>query len=104
MKSTEFCYWLQGWFELEEPTSINSERTQLIKNHLNMVFAHEKPPAPFCSFLKGYLTITNPEMIDEKETAIIKQYLNNVFEHVVGEKQGVTKKSNELPKGIQAMC
>ncbi len=41
MKSTEFCYWLQGLFELATPTQLNPEQTDLIKRHLDMVFLHE---------------------------------------------------------------
>jgi len=41
MKATEFCYWLQGYFELVDPTSINATQTDLIKRHLNMVFIHD---------------------------------------------------------------
>ena len=38
MTSVEFCYWLQGLFELADPASLNTEQTRLIKAHLNMVF------------------------------------------------------------------
>jgi len=41
MKSVEFCYWLQGMFELCEPKELNVEQTDLIKKHLAMVFVHE---------------------------------------------------------------
>ena len=41
MKSVEFCYWLQGLFEVGEPMSLNEKQTDLIKRHLNMVFIHE---------------------------------------------------------------
>jgi len=41
MKAVEFCYWLQGLFEVGEPTELNAKQTDLIKRHLNMVFAHE---------------------------------------------------------------
>ena len=41
MKSVEFCYWLQGLFEVGEPTELNAKQTDLIKRHLNMVFLHE---------------------------------------------------------------
>lgn len=41
MKSVEFCYWLQGLFEVAEPTALNEKQTDLIKRHLNMVFVHE---------------------------------------------------------------
>ena len=41
MKAAEFCYWLQGYFENSNPSWINEEVTQKIKNHLNMVFIHD---------------------------------------------------------------
>jgi hypothetical protein len=45
MKSTEFCYWLQGLFELGKPTQLDAEQTRLIKAHLDMVFVHEIDPS-----------------------------------------------------------
>lgn len=41
MKSTEFCYWLQGLFEVAEPETLNAKQVDLIRRHLNMVFLHE---------------------------------------------------------------
>lgn len=41
MKSVEFCYWLQGLFEVGEPEALNAKQTDLIKRHLAMVFVHE---------------------------------------------------------------
>lgn len=41
MKSVEFCYWLQGLFEVGEPTTLNEKQVDVIKRHLNMVFVHE---------------------------------------------------------------
>ena len=41
MKSVEFCYWLQGVFEVAEPVTLNEKQTALVKQHLNMVFVHE---------------------------------------------------------------
>lgn len=41
MKATEFCYWLQGLFEVGEPVELNAKQTDLIKRHLNMVFIHD---------------------------------------------------------------
>lgn len=45
MKSTEFCYWLQGLFELGKPESLTAEQTALVKKHLDMVFIHEIDPS-----------------------------------------------------------
>lgn len=45
MKSTEFAYWLQGFFELSETNSLSERQTEMIKNHLKLVFIHEIDPS-----------------------------------------------------------
>ncbi len=45
MTSRDFAYWLQGFFEISQCTEINEKQTQIIKNHLNMVFKHEIDPS-----------------------------------------------------------
>jgi hypothetical protein len=45
MKSVEFCYWLQGMFELTETQTLDAKQTDLIKRHLAMVFHHEIDPS-----------------------------------------------------------
>lgn len=53
MKSRDFCYWLQGYFEIEnnqprppewEPR-LNGSQIKMIQNHLAMVFKHEIDPS-----------------------------------------------------------
>ena len=54
MTSRDFCYWLQGYFEIhgnrpvQEPEStygLNESQIQMIRNHLDMVFLHEIDPS-----------------------------------------------------------
>lgn len=45
MRSVEFCYWLQGLFELGNPSSLDAKQTDLVKRHLAMVFTHEIDPS-----------------------------------------------------------
>lgn len=49
MTSRDFCYWLQGWFELNETIDhregASKETLACIKNHLAMVFKHEIDPS-----------------------------------------------------------
>ena len=45
MKSVEFCYWLQGMFELANPKELTEAQTTLVKQHLAMVFTHEIDPS-----------------------------------------------------------
>lgn len=44
MESTNFCYWLQGFFELSDVRTLTEKQVQTIKNHLNLVFIHEIDP------------------------------------------------------------
>lgn len=45
MKSVEFCYWLQGFFEVSNPVVLDANQVEIIKKHLNMVFLHEIDPS-----------------------------------------------------------
>ena len=47
MKSRDFCYWLQGFFELSSKDgdkSLTGEQTLCIEKHLALVFKHEIDP------------------------------------------------------------
>ena len=45
MKSVEFCYWLQGHFELNPGQPLTAEQTRCIQAHLALVFKHEIDPS-----------------------------------------------------------
>jgi hypothetical protein len=46
MTSRDFCYWLQGFFEIAKPQQgLSQEQLQMIQRHLNMVFIHEIDPS-----------------------------------------------------------
>ena len=45
MTSRDFCYWLQGLFELGGPKALDEKQTDLVKRHLAMVFVHEIDPS-----------------------------------------------------------
>ena len=46
MTSREFCYWLQGMFELNAPkAALTKLQTDQIKAHLSLVFKHEIDPS-----------------------------------------------------------
>jgi hypothetical protein len=37
MTSVQFCYWLQGFFEMAQPTRLNAEQTEAIRKRLAAV-------------------------------------------------------------------
>lgn len=47
MKASEFCYWLQGYFEIDADSSgeLNQEQVATIKRHLQLVFVHDIDPS-----------------------------------------------------------
>jgi len=61
MTSVNFCYWLQGYFEVSnadnQGVSMTDNQVQMIQNHLNLVFKHE----------------IDPQMGDEKHQTALNQ-------------------------------
>lgn len=49
MTSRDFCYWLQGYLEInneaDSPVLPTSKQLQVIVNHLNLVFKHDIDPS-----------------------------------------------------------
>lgn len=41
MRSRDFVFWLQGMFELGNPTTLDARQVDLIKTHLALVFKHD---------------------------------------------------------------
>lgn len=41
MKAYEFCYWLQGYFELSGHTNLDTRQVDIVRKHLAMVFVHD---------------------------------------------------------------
>jgi len=49
MTSQEFCYWLQGYFEVSGNETLTPEQVKIVKDHLKLVFtkvtpSYEYPP------------------------------------------------------------
>jgi hypothetical protein len=46
MESRDFCFWLQGFFELSDNASaITVDQTEMIKRYLDLVFVNEIAPS-----------------------------------------------------------
>ena len=74
MKSRDFCYWLQGFFELEDlnknpkKTEIAKDQVECIRKHLNMVFCHEIDPSMGGKEHQGLENLA--QSITEEETQV----------------------------------
>jgi hypothetical protein len=38
MTERDFCYWLQGLFEISDPKTLDEDQVSMIKEHLQLVF------------------------------------------------------------------
>lgn len=45
MTARDFCYWLQGVFEVGGVKQLDERQTDLVRRHLALVFAHEIDPS-----------------------------------------------------------
>lgn len=46
MTTEQFCYWLQGFFELTETDKLSEKQVLMIKEHLNLTFNKVTGPQP----------------------------------------------------------
>lgn len=45
MTSRDFCFWLQGFFEISGEKELDPRQVDLLKKHLSLVFKHEIDPS-----------------------------------------------------------
>jgi hypothetical protein len=114
MRQDEFCYWLQGYFELTpgEKTSITLDQREIIRNHLELVKKcnvegrkkTQKPITGFCAWLDGALDLApvNDVAILPEAIGAIKNRLNAEFEHVIDPKvSGDKEELQAVHDGLQ---
>ena len=54
MDAQQFCYWLQGYFEISGSDKLTKEQIQIIRDHLQLVFKKETPNYTYPNFWEGY--------------------------------------------------
>ena len=102
MESVNFVFWLQGFFEISEAEELTPKQVEMIRRHMELVYAYEKNPKfLFIDYLNRILKIASigeaTELeIDKAQVAEIKQKLNYVFEHVVDPSYGNAQTQNAL--------
>jgi hypothetical protein len=99
MKAQEFCYWLQGYFELSGASELTTRQTEMIDRHLAMVSIHEKGDGrsvQFCNELREALRprFGKTPTIDRSICAGVKSRLNEVFLHEIDPSYPLDDQSN----------
>ena len=77
MNTIDFCYWLQGYFEISGKKEISPEQVEIIKNHLNLVFKHEIDP------LRESQTTTGTDVLNHAHSQGPSSAFNPKNDHLV---------------------
>jgi hypothetical protein len=64
MTTEQFTYWLQGFMEVANPTTLDEKQTQIIKDHLALVFDKQTPDRTFIPPLTPIPTMPYPNQIE----------------------------------------
>ena len=105
MKANEFCYWLQGYFEICEAQNMDADKISLkpsgiecIKSHLELVKQVEPEHSNmFVAWLTERLQHTS-----ELNTIELRRFLNSQFQHVIDPSYGQDQKElNKIHSGFR---
>ena len=70
MTTKQFAYWLQGFFEINDPQTINKEQTQIIRDHLNLLFDKITPDRNINEESEEQEVINRPPFKKSKRTVL----------------------------------
>ena len=65
MTPRDFCYWLQGFFEINNPITIDPIELDIIKDHLKLVFRKETPDRSVVPFLGNEREVFDDNYVKE---------------------------------------
>lgn len=76
MTEREFCYWLQGLFEVANPTQLDAAQTAMIKDHLSLVMTKVTPDRGTVMSFERLQKVVEPYCVSElkRHDPIIKTY------------------------------
>lgn len=87
MNRINFCYWLQGLFEIGDVKTLTSNQIQIIKDHLalannNKATKNQLKEIQFCNWLEGYLDFSETKILSNRQVKLIKDRLSLVYTKV----------------------
>lgn len=84
MTNKEFCYWLQGYFEITKKHSFTEERVRVIHYRLNNII---EPFGEFTQWLSEVLLFFSEQQYDQHFLDYllpkVANRLNDLFDHLV---------------------
>lgn len=100
MHTNEFCYWLQGYFELTREATVrfDDKQVELVRKHLDLVREVEGKLTDFTAWLDGVLDsyellldpnrTTDTDEARDKTMGMIKTRLGSKFKHDIDPSYG----------------
>ncbi len=83
-RNQDFCYWLQGYFELSQHASLTQRHIELIDTMLNAI---DEAPGSYTAWLGQVVYAIKQnhyhQPIIDFFASDIKDQLNSIFEHVI---------------------
>jgi hypothetical protein len=94
----QFCYWLQGYFEISNgPVTLKQRHIELMSHYLNSI---SEPLGEFTAWLKQVCDYCSMQEYKAETLAyfqpIIQTSLNNVFIHAIDNSYTTTKSAEQL--------
>jgi hypothetical protein len=93
MTPRDFCYWLQGTFELGRVNELDAAQVEILRKHLKLLpisrFDRRRFPdafagADFCDWLNGLMTGVKPNAgLTPMQVSKIASRLSQTFLHVI---------------------
>jgi hypothetical protein len=79
--SRDFCFWLQGVFEIGGIKSLDVRQAEIVRNHLDMVFAHEIDPSAGTPEHQAELSSLHEgkSKVDAQTSPFVGPDLNNIL-------------------------
>ena len=95
----EFCYWLQGYFEISEQLQLDARKIARIQAKLQGMNQEFGPFTKWLSMVLNHINFNDddPELI-ARFTPVIQKQLNLIFLHVIDPSYNSDKSSEELKK------
>lgn len=103
MEAQDFCYWLQGFFELSEGKKLTPKQVEIIKDHLNLVFDKVTPDRSEKRINKNLINIEQGVDINSILDVSPSTAGNNKFPNTLTDK-GKSRVCCHSSRGNRVLC
>lgn len=97
MTNQNFCYWLQGFFELQPlTTELTPTQWSCIQKHLQLAKTYDQSNNSFVSYIEAFIDLLDGKHPTQNNVISLKKKLNSTFKHEIDPTQGDIKMQQKL--------